>query len=88
MQVDQAEPRDMRCWKFDQQVAGVRVGVRDAGVVRVREEPPERAGEPCVHHVYKDMTAIPDAAYVRIGKRPPGGSADERAETVVEPNLG
>ena len=52
------------------------------------EFPPERAGEPCVHHVYKDMTAIPDAAYVRIGKRPPDGSADERAETVVEPNLG
>ena len=52
------------------------------------EFPPERAGEPCVHHVYKDVTAIPDAAYVRIGKRPPGGSADESAQTVVEPNLG
>ena len=31
------------------------------------EYPPERAGEPCVHHVYKDVTAVPDAAYVRIG---------------------
>jgi hypothetical protein len=31
------------------------------------EYPPERAGEPCVHHVYKDVDAIPDAAYVRIG---------------------
>jgi hypothetical protein len=31
------------------------------------EYPPERAGEPCIHHVYKDVTAIPDAAYVRIG---------------------
>ena len=35
------------------------------------EYPPERAGEPCVHHVYKDVSSIPDAAYVRIGKPPP-----------------
>ncbi len=35
------------------------------------EFPPERAGEPCVHHVYKDPGAIPDEAYVRIGQRPP-----------------
>ncbi len=35
------------------------------------EFPPERAGEPCVHHVYKDVTAIPDEAYRRIGKKPP-----------------
>jgi hypothetical protein len=40
------------------------------------EYPPERAGEPCVHHVYKDVDAIPDAAFVRIGfatrsERPP-----------------
>ncbi len=53
------------------------------------EFPPERAGEPCVHHVYKDVTAIPEAAYVRIGKRPPSaGSGDEGAETVVESDLG
>jgi len=31
------------------------------------EYPPERPGEPCVHHVYKDVTAIPHDAYVRIG---------------------
>ena len=31
------------------------------------EYPPERAGEPCIHHVYKDEAAIPDAAYARIG---------------------
>jgi hypothetical protein len=31
------------------------------------EYPPERAGEPCVHHVYKDVGAIPDEAYLRIG---------------------
>jgi hypothetical protein len=39
------------------------------------EHPPERAGEPCVHHVYKDVALIPDEAYVRIGAtrsaRPP-----------------
>ena len=35
------------------------------------EFPPERAGEPCVHHIYKDVGAIPDSAYLRIGIRPP-----------------
>jgi hypothetical protein len=34
------------------------------------EYPPERAGEPCVHHVYKDVSTIPDDAYVRIGLTP------------------
>ena len=33
------------------------------------EHPPERAGEPCVHHVYKDVSAVPEDAYLRIGKR-------------------
>jgi hypothetical protein len=35
------------------------------------EHPPEHAGEPCVHHVYKDLAAIPAAAYRRIGADPP-----------------
>lgn len=35
------------------------------------EAPPTRAGEPCVHHVYKDPSEIPDGAYLRIGQRPP-----------------
>src|SRR6476646_10179437 len=35
------------------------------------EYPPMRAGEPCVHHVYKDVTAIPADAYERIGKQAP-----------------
>ncbi len=36
------------------------------------EYPPERPGEPCVHHIYKDTADIPDEAYERIGKeRPP-----------------
>jgi hypothetical protein len=35
------------------------------------EHPPERKGEACVHHIYKDTSAIPDEAYERIGKTPP-----------------
>ncbi len=35
------------------------------------EYPPERPGEPCVHHIYKDVTTIPDAAYERIGQARP-----------------
>jgi len=35
------------------------------------EYPPERPGEPCVHHIYKDVTKLPAAAYERIGKRAP-----------------
>ncbi len=35
------------------------------------EHPPNRAGEPCVHHVYKDASLMPQDFYVRIGKRQP-----------------
>lgn len=35
------------------------------------EFPPEHPGESCVHHVYKDVGAIPAEAYRRIGKEPP-----------------
>jgi hypothetical protein len=35
------------------------------------EYPPERPGERCVHHLYKDPAAIPSEAYERIGKAPP-----------------
>jgi hypothetical protein len=39
------------------------------------EHPPERKGEACVHHIYKDTSAIPDEAYERIGEtRPPAES--------------
>jgi hypothetical protein len=41
------------------------------GVPTSVEHPPERAGEPCVHHVYKDARALPDEAYERLGKTPP-----------------
>ncbi|HEX6311458.1 MAG TPA: hypothetical protein VF152_07495 [Acidimicrobiia bacterium] len=35
------------------------------------EHPPERPGEACVHHVYKDVRRIPPEAYERIGVSPP-----------------
>jgi hypothetical protein len=35
------------------------------------EYPPEKPGERCVHHIYKDMADVPDEAYERIGKTPP-----------------
>lgn len=35
------------------------------------EYPPERPGERCVHHLYKDPKAMPDEVYTRIGKVPP-----------------
>ena len=38
------------------------------------EHPPERPGEPCVHHIYKDVDAVPDEAYRRIGKDEPAPS--------------
>ncbi len=38
------------------------------------EYPQAGKGEPCVHHVYKDARSVPDEAYVRIGKPPPGRS--------------
>ena len=34
------------------------------------EHPPHTPGEPCVHHVYKDVSQIPDSAYERIGQTP------------------
>jgi hypothetical protein len=35
------------------------------------EHPPEGPGGVCVHHVYKDVTAMPSEVWVRIGKTPP-----------------
>ncbi len=35
------------------------------------EHPPRAPGEPCIHYVYKDATAMPDEVYQRIGKQPP-----------------
>jgi hypothetical protein len=39
------------------------------------EHPPERKGEACVHHIYKDTTKIPAEAYERIGKTPPASGS-------------
>lgn len=33
------------------------------------EYPPTAPGEPCVHHIYKDPTALPSHVYERIGLR-------------------
>lgn len=38
------------------------------------EHPPRAPGEPCVHHVYRDTTRLPDDVYLRIGKEPPDRS--------------
>ena len=35
------------------------------------ETPPAEKGGCCVHHVYRDMDAIPDEVYRRIGKEKP-----------------
>ena len=35
------------------------------------EYPPERPGEPCVHHVYKDVADLPPEVFERIGLEPP-----------------
>ena len=34
------------------------------------EHPPTQPGERCVHHVYKDLGAIPAEAYTRLGMEP------------------
>jgi hypothetical protein len=39
------------------------------------EHPPERKGEACVHHVYKDVADVPDDAYRRIGKTRPSSES-------------
>jgi len=40
------------------------------GVPTTVEHPPERPGEPCVHHIYKDVDTIPPEVYERIGQQP------------------
>ena len=39
---------------------------------RASSTPPAGKGDACVHHVYKDVDAIPASAYERIGKKKPG----------------
>jgi hypothetical protein len=37
------------------------------------EHPPTAPGQPCVHHVYKDLDAVPEEAYRRVGQDVPRG---------------
>ena len=46
--------------------------VETTGRLTTVEFPPERAGEACVHHVYRRPQDIPEEIYVRIGKSKPG----------------
>jgi hypothetical protein len=39
------------------------------------EHPPEHKGQQCVHHIYKDVAAVPDEAYRRIGKTRPSSQS-------------
>lgn len=41
------------------------------GVPTTVEHPPRGPGEPCVHHVYKDLDALPREVYLRVRKEPP-----------------
>ena len=43
-------------------------GIEQTGVPVTIEFPPERPGERCVHHVYKDPALIPGEIYRRVGK--------------------
>jgi hypothetical protein len=45
--------------------------VENTGRLTSVEFPPERPGEPCVHHVYRNPEDIPDEIYVRIGASKP-----------------
>jgi len=46
-------------------------GIEQTGVPVTIEFPPERPGERCVHHVYKDPSNVPAEIYERVGKRKP-----------------
>jgi hypothetical protein len=48
-------------------------GIEQTGVPVTIEFPPERPGERCIHHVYKDPAAIPAEIFRRVGKEPPPG---------------
>ncbi|MEZ5166479.1 MAG: hypothetical protein R2695_08290 [Acidimicrobiales bacterium] len=45
--------------------------VETTGRLTSVEFPPERPGDPCVHHVYRRPEDIPEEIYVRIGKTKP-----------------
>lgn len=41
------------------------------GHLTIVEQPPQRPGEPCLHHLYRRREDIPEEAYVRIGRTRP-----------------
>jgi hypothetical protein len=45
--------------------------IESTGVPVTIEFPPEKPGERCVHHVYKDPSLIPDEIFRRVGKEKP-----------------
>jgi hypothetical protein len=46
--------------------------IEQTGLPITVQFPPERAGERCVHHVYKDGVPPPGEIYRRVGTEPPG----------------
>jgi hypothetical protein len=46
-------------------------GIEQTGIPVTIEFPPERPGERCVHHIYKDPDSIPEEIYRRVGKEKP-----------------
>jgi hypothetical protein len=42
------------------------------GYPRVVYHPPEKTGDPCIQHMYRDLTKIPEAYFHRLGKTKPG----------------
>jgi hypothetical protein len=49
------------------------VPIEQTGVPATIEFPPERPGERCVHHIYKDARTIPNDIYRRVGMDKPDG---------------
>jgi hypothetical protein len=43
-------------------------GIEWDGVPHTVEHPPTKPGERCIHHVFKDASAIPEEIYRRVGK--------------------
>jgi hypothetical protein len=43
------------------------------GAPNTVQHPPMKAGERCVHHIYKDRASIPVEIYTRVGKTKPQG---------------
>ena len=49
------------------------VPIEETGAPATIEFPPERPGERCIHHIYKDRAWIPEDVYRRVGLEKPEG---------------